>query len=250
MSTCWAIGRGDCNGKISREHMVSKCLFITPKVQVQGYAWCKHEPKTVGIEAITSKILCQGHNSQLAPLDEAAGFAFNAIREHCQRENQHHKVSPINELAVPPGIIDAKLLERWPLKTLLNLSYGGDLYIGEHGTEKGVPPSDLVDICFGTLPFGGKTGMYVAANAGMLITSTDTVQFSPLLKDERILGGFFEFRGVRLFLDLKTKGLQHSLSTIPGLGNDWQSASLLRPFLAINTHVTPLIVRTVIRFQW
>ncbi|SHN40551.1 hypothetical protein SAMN05192549_11112 [Duganella sacchari] len=248
---CWAASRGDCTGKISREHVVSKCLFITPKVQVQGYSWCKHEPKVVGIEAITSKILCKGHNNSLTDLDAAAGHAFNAIREHCYRENQHRKVSPLSELMVPPAVIDAKLLERWLLKTLLNLSFKGDLFIGEDGTEKGVPPKSLVDTCFGSQPFEGKAGMYVAANLGMWIRSTDTIQFAPLIKDdERILGGFFEFRGIRFFLDLTKEGLQHPLSSIPGVGDDWKNANLLRPFLAINTHVTPLIVRAIIRFQW
>lgn len=151
---------------------------------------------------------------------------------------------------MPPQIIDAKLLERWFLKTLLNLSHESNLFIGVSGTEKGIAPADLVKICYGEQPFEGAAGMYVAANTGMILNSSDTLQFSPLHKDDRILGGFFEFRGIRFFLALMPEGLKFALSTIPGIGDDWKHANLLRPFLTINSQVSKLITLPVIQFQW
>jgi hypothetical protein len=136
------------------------------------------------------------------------------------------------------------------LTTPLNLSHGSNLYIGMNGTEKGIAPVDLVKICKGEEPFVQAAGMYVAANSNMILNSTDTLEFSPLLKDDRILGGFFEFRGVRFFLALMPEGLQFPLSSIPRLGDSWKQAKLLRPFLAIETQVSQLIALPVIRFRW
>lgn len=250
MAKCWAACIGDCNGGMSREHVVSKCLFVTPGVTVKGLRWCKDKPKTVGLESLTAKILCQTHNNALSPLDEAAGVAFDALRELCATENRRHTTSLLTRLATPTPIIDAKLLERWFLKTLLNLSHGGEFFIGPSGVEIGVAPPDLVKICYGDAPFQGAAGMYVAANSGMILSSTDTLQFSPLLKDARILGGFFEFRGVRFFLALMPEGLQFPLSSIPDLADDWRQAQLLRPFLTIKSQVSKLISLPVIQFQW
>jgi hypothetical protein len=230
--------------------MISKCLFTSPGVTVRGFSWCKEQEKTVGLESLTARILCQAHNNELSPLDDAAGFAFNSLRELCMTENRRHSSSLLDRLAAKPPVIDAKLLERWFLKTLLNLSHVGDLLIGPSGIEKGVVPVDLARICYGELPFEGTAGMYVAANPGMILNSTDTLQFMPLLKDGRIMGGFFEFRGVRFFLALSPDTVLFPLSTLPNLPHAWQQANLLRPFLTIKNEVTPLITIPMIQFRW
>jgi hypothetical protein len=43
---CWAVSLGDCEGKISREHLVSQALFPDGNITVSGLHWCKDEPKT------------------------------------------------------------------------------------------------------------------------------------------------------------------------------------------------------------
>lgn len=250
MGACWAESIGACDGKISREHVVSKSLFVSPEILVHGFHWCKEEPKTVGIGSLTAKILCQEHNSQLSPLDSAAGAAFDSLRQQTKLANEREKLSPSTLLKVERFKIDAKLLERWFLKTLLNLSYGGDFLIGINGTEKGVPPTELVRICYGQEPFPGEAGMYVAANSGMTLNMVDTVAFSPLIKDDqRILGGFFEFRGVRFLLALMPEGLQFSLWSIPRIDPNWASAQLLRPFKKIKAKHGKYLSH-VVEFHW
>ncbi len=249
---CWAAAMGGCGSKISREHVVSKSLFDSTKVQVQGLSWCKNEPKTIGIQAMTAKILCREHNNALSPLDSAAGDAFDAFRQNAKRNGEIHKRSILTLLQEKPFTIDAKLLERWLLKTLLNLTFESRYLIGTSGTEKGIPPLDLVEICYGRRNFPGAAGMYVAANPGMEIRTDETLTFCPLFKeeDERVLGGFFTFQGVRLALSLMPEGMPYPLSDLPALEKSWHNANLLRPLEAINIQLTPLIVQTVIKLNW
>lgn len=250
MASCWATTIGECGGKTSREHVVSKSLFVSPEVTVQGLHWCKDEPKTVGIESLTAKILCQDHNSQLSPLDSAAGAAFHVLRQQTKLANDRAKLPPKSLVKVERFSIDARLLERWFLKTLLNLTHGSKFLIGISGTEYGVPPDDLVRVCYGLQPFPGNAGMYVAANVGMTLSMFETVAFSPLIKDDQwVLGGFFEFRGVRFFLALMPEGLEYPLRSIPRIDPNWANAQLLRPFEKITAKHGKYISH-IVEFLW
>jgi hypothetical protein len=249
MPTCWAESMGDCNGGISREHYVSKSLFKSSAVSVEGFPWCKGTARTVGIASLTGKILCQTHNNNLSPLDEEASALFDAIREWFARENIRKNTSPLARIARPPTLVKARLLERWFLKTLLNLSLCRDYFIGVNGVEKGVVPHDLVQVCFGNRPFDGAGGMYGAAQAGMTIASHDALNFAPLLREDRVLGGLFEFRGFRFVLSLLPDGL-HTMPQMTGVDSGWQQARLLRPIELIQMQISALITVPVIRFQW
>jgi hypothetical protein len=218
-------------------------------VSVEGLPWCKGAARTVGIESLTAKILCQKHNNSLSNLDEEAGALFDAIREWCKRENIYANTSPLSRIARPPTVVHARLLERWFLKTLLNLSHSRQYYIGIHGEEQGVVPLDLVQICYGIRPFEGTAGMYGAAHAGMIVASHDTLRFAPLLRDERVMGGFFEFRGFRFFLSLMPSE-QLTMSQLQGMDSSWQQANLLHPIELIQTQISALITVPIIRFKW
>src|SRR5215469_6528483 len=85
---CWAAELGSCSEKISREHLVSRALFAAPKVRVQGLPWCKGEPKEIGIESATGKILCKTHNSELSAIDQEAGALAKAARAHMRLSSE------------------------------------------------------------------------------------------------------------------------------------------------------------------
>lgn len=123
---CWASTLGDCRGKLSREHYVSACLFPSGKAIVKGFSWCAEEPKTIGLQSLTRNILCERHNSGLSELDSAMLAFFETLRESdrliglrtklCQKTwNIHHFQ------------VNGNLLERWFLKTLINLNFGQTL---------------------------------------------------------------------------------------------------------------------------
>jgi hypothetical protein len=214
MANCWAEADGNCAGGKSGEHLVSKSLFITKKISVQGFSWCKNEPKIVGLNRVTAGILCQKHNNTLSPLDSEASAAFDILRQHFDNAQPSHKFSPLAELQKVAPVINAKLLERWFLKTLINLTYSGKYQIGPN-SEVGKPSPRLVNIAYGKAEFEGGEGMYVAAHSGMLFSSTDTLQLAPLIKDDcLVLGGYFEFRGIRFLLSLMPEKPNNEIARI------------------------------------
>src|SRR5271169_3677011 len=80
MNTCWAACLGNCSDKISREHVITKSLFLDNEVTVNGLPWCV-EPKTIGMASLTAKILCSLHNSELSELDQEAVLFGATMRE-------------------------------------------------------------------------------------------------------------------------------------------------------------------------
>lgn len=252
MGTCWAKSIDTCKGNLSREHVISRSIFITKDIQVHGLHWCKDEPKIVSIESLTSRILCEKHNNNLSPLDYAAGNAYDVFRQEKKLCDDRAKLPANTRLKIEKFNINAKLLERWFLKTLINisLSCGSDYLIGTDGTEVGIPPDDLVQICCGQNPFPGKAGMYVAGKIGSIIHLADTFAFSPLIKDDkRIMGGFFEFYGYRILLTLMPEGVQFPLSTLPGVDPSWINAELIHPIKKIKIQRGDYLSH-VIKFDW
>jgi hypothetical protein len=79
----------------------------------------------------------------LSPLDSAAAHAFDILRKQTKLSNDRGKRSPKTLLKIERFYIDAKLLERWFLKTLINLTYEKNSLIGTGGTEVGIPPKEL-----------------------------------------------------------------------------------------------------------
>jgi len=80
MWKCWAQSLGNCSGPLSREHIVTAGLF-GDVVSVQGFSWCKDEPKIIGLPNFTRNILCATHNRALSRIDTAAIKAFDVFRE-------------------------------------------------------------------------------------------------------------------------------------------------------------------------
>src|SRR5207245_4901734 len=78
---CWANQLGGCSQKITREHVVSRGLFDSEQIMVQGFKWCLNEPKKIGLSNLVAKILCKRHNNDLSDLDAAALRAFDIFRE-------------------------------------------------------------------------------------------------------------------------------------------------------------------------
>jgi hypothetical protein len=69
---------------MSGEHIISQALFDDKMIMVQGFKWCA-EPKSIAKAALTRKILCRAHNSELSDLDGAAKDAFDIFREATNR---------------------------------------------------------------------------------------------------------------------------------------------------------------------
>ncbi len=219
MVECWASVLGSCAEKMSREHIVSQGLFIGDVVRVEGFSWCKGEPKEIGLSSLTSRILCKKHNEELSTIDEGGASAFKAFREMRRVANVREKLKP-QVWNVVRYTIDGQTLERWFLKTLINISYDGEYPIGGECT-RGKPTEELVRIAYGLSAFSGIAGLYSVVRVGQNINSTDRIGFSPLIKDKRfVAGGFFSFRGFTFLLFLLPEGPPTPLTGVQFEGED------------------------------
>lgn len=119
-SGCYLNGFSPCHGKLSAEHLVSKVILKQlgeRTVHIEGLPWCK-DSKEVGINSITSRILCQQHNSSLSDFDAAAGKLFGFL---CEVPGRFEKF-PYNEQCA----VDGRLFEKWLLKTMIGLIASGN----------------------------------------------------------------------------------------------------------------------------
>jgi hypothetical protein len=248
-SQCWAKSLGNCRGKLSREHYVSEAFFSESIVSIKGLSWCKLEPRTIGIGAATAKILCQGHNSDLSPLDDEIARYMKNVKEHLRLSSLRVSL-PANHFHVIKLKSSARLLERWLLKVLLNLSVGSQYLIGPDGVHPGIPPASLVNICFGNLPFEGRAGMYVGSYEGMSIEMGETLSYSPLIhENQRIVGGFFTVAGIRYFFWLLDGEIAVSLQEIEGIDPEWSAANLHWRFKSIQTTIRNKLSHSL-EFHW
>ena len=246
---CWAKCLGECSDKISREHTVSASLFMSETVEVEGFDWCK-EKKIIGLSSLTKKILCESHNNNSSPLDVAASNAFKALREQTKLTNDRAK-NLSNNYSKKTFTIKAKLLERWLLKILINFCYKKSLYIGYDATEEGLPSNRLVNIVYGKDKFSKENGLRIAMKTGMALNFKDTVSFSPLIQDKKyIYGGFFQFRGLYIFLDLTPNGLMTPLKDIPGTPAEWHHTQLSKKFKSFKAMMPNGKVSHVVKFDW
>jgi len=248
MRECWASCLGDCDGGISAEHIVSQSLFQSKTVNVRGFHWCKDHSKTISLASLTKNALCRHHNAVLSPVDSAGSHAFDVFRT-ATRLNNERMLAPHQRHKRVNHIVNARDLERWLLKTLINIGYGGDSYIGPNSSQRGLASADLVEIAFGRRQFKPENGMFVAAKPGQYMDSQDHLHCSLLMKDAYICGARFVFRGLRMFLDLIPGGMRQPFESIPGMEPDWCDVRPMKPFKRMKFERGGRLDQTI-TFRW
>jgi hypothetical protein len=251
MPECWAANLGSCDEKISKEHLVSRSLFVEPKVRVQGLSWCKDGPVEIGLDSLAAKILCKHHNSMLSPVDTGGASAFSVFREMRINANQREKLPNLRmKWSILRYAIDGLLLERWLLKTLINLCINNDKFpIGESNIV-GKPSDELVNIAFGLAPFPGAAGLYFIVNDGYQIYSSDEVTLQTLVKDDAyIAGGLFAFRGLEFLLFLNPGGPPLRLTGVKFGQEDLSNARLNYHNRRIDEYLGPNLSQ-IIEIKW
>lgn len=246
---CWAACLGECDDKISREHIISDSFFEGTKVHVEGFNWCLGETKTIRLSALTKKCLCKKHNNALSVLDSAAAHAATVFREQNDLSLERNK-DPNKKYRKRTFWINASLLERWLLKSLINISFDSNLFIGVEGAEHGVPAEDLVNIVYGGEKFSRESGMKVVSRQDMRLKFSERIEFAPMIHEqERIIGGIFIFWGLHIYLDLTKDGLDVPFELIRNLDPDWHFATLHNQLKRMNSNVGGRVSHEVL-FRW
>lgn len=200
---CWASSLGDCAGGMSGEHYISATLWDGAFVTIQGFKWCKTEPREIPVPRLKTKILCKAHNGRLSPVDAAAGVAFRAMRSAQGLANARAKVPQLSWLVRWYGI-DGVMLERWFLKTAINIfTMEHDEAEWELPHSPTGPPEQLVRWAFGLEPIVKPFGLYAVGKVGKDLYSDDSVKLAPLwTPSKKIAGASFVFRGFEFILNL------------------------------------------------
>lgn len=213
---CWAACLGDCGTVGSQEHIISECLYPDQSVKVQGFPWCRDAQKDVRIETLTQQILCKKHNEQLgAEVDWASkhsldtlGKAFALLTTREKLRSRHWTIQYFET--------DMLLLERWCVKTLINMNHQGGLKYTDD-SEPDSPPSELVEFVFGRRRFADYKGLYMIAETGSQITlSEGWLGVTAKSQNDRLVGGKFTLWGVPFYLSLLPTPVT------------WNSAALMR----------------------
>jgi hypothetical protein len=209
MRACWAFPLGDCSDKLSNEHYITEGVFGQDEVLVDGLAWCKTAPKPVSIRTLARKCLCTHHNSSLSKVDDAAIEAHDVIRE-CFRLSNVRDSRPPRRWSLKRFEVDGSLLERWLLKTALNVLWGCKQQIGPKVVVAGQPPLELVEVAFGKRRFTGKAGLWCSLMAGEQVTHAERWSIQPLFDSSNriVVGMNFSLLGLRFLLSLDDTGFK------------------------------------------
>jgi hypothetical protein len=195
MAECWAETLGSCSTKQSREHYVSKSVIGSEYVDVRGLPWCSDEFRRIPAAGFVRSMLCKHHNESLSPLDEAGGEAFHSFCRFVDvivfRETQRARQRRPRQKRLQQYHIEGKMLERWLLKTTINIAYRRPLFSQAQWT----PPSEWVEIVFGRRPFPPKAGLYLALHGWRKVHTGDRFIGIQLLdrRGEELVGAGFEF---------------------------------------------------------
>ncbi|MFN0103526.1 MAG: hypothetical protein ACKV2U_15715 [Bryobacteraceae bacterium] len=231
MDRCWANVLGDCSGGLSGEHIITESLFSGNNIGVKGMPWGREGYKFIGKASYTSNILCRKHNSDLSPIDEAGTFAFATFRTMAEISTNRRGMLQSGVWAGRFDLVEQRIsgngLERWLLKTLINMEIAGKqgYRVGPHAPPNKIDP-ELVEIAFGLRSFRDRAGLYFAAFEAEAINMQERVVYTSWIKgvppDLSYVGaGAFSFYGFRYFLCLEPAGFPNSIDVQGRKMNLW-----------------------------
>jgi hypothetical protein len=207
MSECWAASLGDCAGKISREHLVTKGTFAEDEVFVHGFDWCRDAPVKIGLASLTAKILCEKHNSALSAADNAGIRTVECLREFFRLADVRVTMKS-RRWRVVRLKTDGFELERWFLKTLTNVALGRQCPLDKANSPKWNPSRELVEVAFGLRRFEHRAGLYLLYGQGQHIDANAKFQIVTFYNAaNRLVGAQFIMFGFDFLIYLEKEGL-------------------------------------------
>jgi len=181
-------------------------MFLDKEITVSGLPWCAGEPKNVGLANLTAKVLCVVHNSALSEVDQEAVRFAEAMRESFRLLAVRQSLKP-RRWTIRRFPVDGQRMERWFLKTLINVGCRCGSPIGPDSHHRGLPSNSLVEIAFGRRKFEPNAGLYGIYDDPENRPYMDGISIHAFNTTEnRVAGAVFSFLGFRLLLFLDRKG--------------------------------------------
>ena len=199
---CWAAHLGNCSGGMSKEHVVSKAFYEVDVIKIWGLDWTEDKVIEIPISGAVSKILCRHHNSELSELDQSIKDAKDSFKQYLTYASDYLDNKQIPDKPILYSI-NARLLERWLLKTTLNV-----LCLSRKKMDNFWPDWYLTELAFAKRPFNYKNGMGLyfmnPTLHGNIIGNPHTLLVRPLIlnKDSYrcLLGSMVTVFGMSFFL--------------------------------------------------
>jgi hypothetical protein len=113
---CYANKLGNCSKKMSREHIISNGL-LPNEIGITGFNWCKDKEVFIGRNSFTQKNLCRKHNEDLSPYDSEMKNLMDTMDKYNTQQP-----SSIIYTKEETEVINGEYIERWILKTGINLT--------------------------------------------------------------------------------------------------------------------------------
>ncbi|MCA9675159.1 MAG: hypothetical protein KC464_09005, partial [Myxococcales bacterium] len=191
------------------------------------------------MSSLVAKRLCRGHNSALSECDAEAKRLFDTLDAAARLDDERREKHPSEWAnAVVTHRISGRRVERWLLKTLINMTVGGPLPIGDPASEPGVVEPSLVEVAFGKANFVAPRGLYGGALVGEKVDGAREWEFQVLVGDDRSYasGLLARLRSIRFGLSL----IPHRLPRVIEHIEDWKGTHLLQPFNGFNRNLGPI----------
>jgi hypothetical protein len=230
---------------MSGEHIVSESLFSAKTIEVSGMSWCRDEPKRISVPRFVTNRLCRHHNTALSPVDAEAKRFFDLMDRTALIDSERKRTPPMEWVTkVLTYKVSGPLIERWLLKTLINVVVTEPGMVGPNATEDEPVDPQLVSIAFGRDRFTGPRGLYGVAVLGEKLTGARewTLQ---LLGQGRVVGVLAQLRTFRFGLCLIERPLPKTITHI----DEWRGARTWQPFDGINLNIGPFPSQHI-AFDW
>jgi hypothetical protein len=193
---CYLSFTGNCDEKLTGEHVLARGIFaqIGQQIKVTGAPWLNPgEVRRIGIDRLTSNILCKRHNSAFSVIDATASRFFEILADvtsnlattSLSRRKQYY-------------LLSGEDLEMWGAKVLVGLLHSEPKSSALHGYTV---DSDIVKnlIMSARLPPG--CGLYLPAELGNKMSYNHKELGVGTITDpdeKRLLGLIFRIESVPL----------------------------------------------------
>ena len=211
---CWAKDLGNCGGATSREHYISDGIFDGQSITAFGLSWCSEAPVSIGLASATAQILCKRHNEALSDYDDEASKLSRFMTTNIINAPRADEATTLK----------GPLLEKWSLKTLLNLGFLGAL--DRPLFTRIEPPLEIVQCLFRNIPVPEGAGLYLVS--GTLTTESYKVglAWNAIRNREtsKVFGMAFTFNGLRFVVSLLSSRGEDKIKSL-GVTNGFDYAS-------------------------
>jgi hypothetical protein len=180
-------------------------------VRVRGFSWLNGKDREISVASFQKRILCEGHNNELSPLDAEAKHVLETFEQIVLELQRTAGLKPPNAYRKPKTwYIDGSKFERWAAKLLVGLVCAEETNNKWHdsGTEALEPPARIVQAIFNHKEFVEPAGLHFASGyQGDLV---DGLGVGPLSHPQSndIIGGYISFGGLRFLIWLSQEPIE------------------------------------------